>query len=493
MKKALLIVCCILYTYFSFSQDNSKEYTDLVNSGFSFYSKQDYKNAAIKFTSAVDLKGDKVDINIRRSAAFCWALANYPDSAFYQLNIVSNIETLTFPDYVNFTSDNDFISLHADLRWKEFCEKVLNTAKKTFYFSMKTAGGEVSVFDLYNAAFAWSLNNNPDSAFYYLNIAADSRNLTFENVNTIIKNITIFAPLLKDKRWQGLKDRMFAMLSKKYISSAFNKKYLPKRIHIDGGHYNYHTIEGTYEVLAGTLNKVGFQVASIKGQFNKITLENTDILIIANPHVYLYDSLVQRAKVANEPFRWSAAAAQPAYTKNEAESIVNWVKKGGLLLLILDHAPNPMAGSPITAAFGVDYPNTATYDRLSRDPAIDTSRAQTILFTRSKGLIGNHPILYGVDSVTTYTGGSLLGPPNSNVLLYLPTTATDRDWDPATKKFRNLSSAGRSQGIAFEYGRGRVVILGEAAIINPESTSRSDRGNWQMTLNILRWLTGNLK
>ena len=157
MKKTLLIVSCILVTHFLFSQEYSKEYTDFINSGFTFYSKQDYKNAAIKFSSAINLAGDKVDINIRRATAFCWALANYPDSAFYQLDIVSNFENLTYPDYVNFTSDNDFTSLHADPRWKKFCKKTFNTAKKAFHSSLKSSGGEVSVFNLYNAACAISI------------------------------------------------------------------------------------------------------------------------------------------------------------------------------------------------------------------------------------------------------------------------------------------------------------------------------------------------
>ncbi len=67
------------------------------------------------------------------------------------------------------------------------------------------------------------------------------------------------------------------------------------------------------------------------------------------------------------------------------------------------------------------------------------------------------------------------------------------DWEHSTRKNRNRSSNGRAQGIALEYGRGRVVVLGEAAMTNSEATSRNDRGNWQMTLNILKWLTGNLK
>ena len=94
----------------------------------------------------------------------------------------------------------------------------------------------------------------------------------------------------------------------------------------------------------------------------------------------------------------------------------------------------------------------------------------------------------GVDSVTTYTGESLIGPPGSDALLFLPSTATDLDWLPETKQFRNRSAAGRFQAVAFNYGKGRVVMLGEAAITRPEFLSVSDRGNWKFILNILRWL-----
>ena len=78
-------------------------------------------------------------------------------------------------------------------------------------------------------------------------------------------------------------------------------------------------------------------------------------------------------------------------------------------------------------------------------------------------------------------------------MLLLPSTATDQDWDFSTKQFRYRSAAGRTQGVALEYGRGRVIVLGEAAMIGPDAISLTNRGNWQMTLNILRWLTGDLK
>ena len=91
--------------------------------------------------------------------------------------------------------------------------------------------------------------------------------------------------------------------------------------------------------------------------------------------------------------------------------------------------------------------------------------------------------------MTTSTGSSLIGPPQSDGLLYLSATATDQDWLPETKQSRIRSSAGRTQGVGFTHGRGRVVVLGEAAMLNAIETSRQNRGNWQMTLNIFKWLS----
>ena len=133
MKKALLSLYCLFVSFVSFSQVNSKEYSELINNGFSLYSKKDYKNAAIAFSAAINLVGNNVDINIRRAEAFCWALANYPDSAFHQLSIISNIETLSYPEYVNMASDNDFSSFHNDQRWKNILRKTFTKAQNNFH------------------------------------------------------------------------------------------------------------------------------------------------------------------------------------------------------------------------------------------------------------------------------------------------------------------------------------------------------------------------
>ena len=63
-----------------------------------------------------------------------------------------------------------------------------------------------------------------------------------------------------------------------------------------------------------------------------------------------------------------------------------------------------------------------------------------------------------------------------------------------------------AQGLAFDYGRGRVVILGEAGMLSaqriryPPESGQADRrfgmnaapGNARFALNILHWLTGLL-
>ena len=65
-----------------------------------------------------------------------------------------------------------------------------------------------------------------------------------------------------------------------------------------------------------------------------------------------------------------------------------------------------------------------------------------------------------------------------------------------------ISAAGRAQGIAFDVGKGRVVVLGEAAMLSAQMTgtggskfgmNRPGIDNRQLALNIVHWLSGLLK
>jgi len=57
--------------------------------------------------------------------------------------------------------------------------------------------------------------------------------------------------------------------------------------------------------------------------------------------------------------------------------------------------------------------------------------------------------------------------------------------------------AGPAQGLAFELGRGRVVVLGEGGMLTAQVNRRVRYGinapgndNQQFVLNVMRWLSG---
>ena len=64
-----------------------------------------------------------------------------------------------------------------------------------------------------------------------------------------------------------------------------------------------------------------------------------------------------------------------------------------------------------------------------------------------------------------------------------------------------VSAKGRSQGVAFALGRGRVVVLGEAALLSARVTlldgqeyakvgmNRPGTDNRQFALNLMHWLS----
>ena len=124
-------------------------------------------------------------------------------------------------------------------------------------------------------------------------------------------------------------------------------------------------------------------------------------------------------------------------------------------------------------------------------------------FSRLNGLLGDHPILMGrdgserIDRVVTFTGQSVKGPDGSVALLKLSRSAVDQS-RPAIPG-RNGPAAGRAQGLAITLGRGRIVVLGEAAMLSAQVNARQGirmgmnvpgTDNRQFALNIMHWLSG---
>jgi hypothetical protein len=66
---------------------------------------------------------------------------------------------------------------------------------------------------------------------------------------------------------------------------------------------------------------------------------------------------------------------------------------------------------------------------------------------------------------------------------------TLRDFNPCPG-CRTVSAANRSQGLAFEFGRGRVVVIGEMGMLVAFSVPATD--NRQLAINVVRWLAKEL-
>jgi len=261
-----------------------------------------------------------------------------------------------------------------------------------------------------------------------------------------------------------------------------NPAYTNKRpkVIFDEAHNNVHTASGLYKPFVDLITNDGYVVVPNKEKFQPGTLAGYDVLVIAN---------------AAGP---RGQRASPAFTDEESDIVRDWAQSGGALLFIADHAPMGAAAEILARRFGVDMSKGYTDDASSKDKELGD-----ILFSRDNKLLADNVITRGrnsrerVNRVVTFTGQSLKGPENSIALLTLPDMAVDTF--PPNKT--TTPAAGRTQGIAMEFGKGRVVVLGEAGMLSAQIDNKGrafgmnypNTDNRQLALNIMHWLTRLLK
>jgi hypothetical protein len=259
------------------------------------------------------------------------------------------------------------------------------------------------------------------------------------------------------------------------------------KVLFDEAHNNFHTTIGRYKPFVDLITNDGYQVTANKEKFSAEVLKRYDILIISNA-------------LGNQRMG-GPEASNPAFTDAEADAVRDWVKAGGALLLIADHAPMGSANQILGQRFGIDMSKMYTVDEENYEKPSDNPGF--IVYTRESGRLGNHPITNGrnqserVNKVIAFTGQSLKGPANSDAFMKLADTAMDRMPNDTVKP---VSAAGRAQGIAMKFGKGRAVFLGEAAMLTAQVTGTAKFGmnyagvdNRQLALNIAHWLSRVLK
>lgn len=259
------------------------------------------------------------------------------------------------------------------------------------------------------------------------------------------------------------------------------------RVMFDEAHHNFHTTEGRYKPFVDLVLNDGYRVIRNRLPFSKTSLSSYKILVISN------------ALGAEEDD--DDGADKSAFTEEEIAAVNEWVKGGGSLLLIADHAPFGGAAAALASSFGVESSKGYTMDR---ENSVAGSPSH-LIFSRENKLLGEHSITEGrgkderLNLVRSFTGQSFTGPKDSVAILKLSDTATDL---PNPQSQTSVSVAGHAQALALKFGKGRVVVQGEAAMISAQVSGPENRrmgmnvpGNddRQYALNVMHWLSGLLK
>ncbi|WP_312734036.1 DUF4350 domain-containing protein [Brevundimonas sp.] len=267
---------------------------------------------------------------------------------------------------------------------------------------------------------------------------------------------------------------------------------------IDEAHDTLQTVDGRYSGFAALARADGYRVQPLRRRLDEPdALREADVLVISNPRLALSET------------------GPAAFSDTEIAAVATWVEQGGALLLAIDHAPYGAAAEALGRRFGVTMGKGYAFQRVGND-------LTTNLVFPSPAL-ADHPIIRGrsptdtVRTVRTFTGQSLRGPASAAILLAMSDDALEAPDLAALQTIRERLQAGEdagvvttelarpalpAQGLAFAFGRGRVVVLGEAGMLTAQVVRFPDgrpsramglntpgHDDQQFALNLLHWLS----
>lgn len=262
-------------------------------------------------------------------------------------------------------------------------------------------------------------------------------------------------------------------------------------ITLDEAHFNFHTLSGRYYTFARLLEEDGYILNAGRSAFTSDYLSTVKILVIANALPDTSD--------------WTLPA-KSAFTTAEINDLRKWVMNGGSLFLIADHMPFPGAYSQLGLAFGFNFINSYA---LRKDKKAE-------MFSRELKNLTSNRITSGrnkseqVDSIRIFGGSAFIPPSGATIIsklddnynIYLPTKAEKLSATKIDDTTAVLSGHGLVNGAFMEYGRGRIVVFGEAALFSAQlqgvekrkmgMNNPQARQNPQFLLNIIHWLDRKL-
>jgi hypothetical protein len=254
---------------------------------------------------------------------------------------------------------------------------------------------------------------------------------------------------------------------------------------LDEAHHNFHTLNGRFKPFANILVKDGYIVVPSATPFTTDALGRGKILVIANA-----------LHVSNRE-QWNLPTPS-AFTDEEIENVNKWVKDGGSLFLIADHMPFPGAAEKLAASFGFKFYNGFARQKGGKD-----------IFTIGKGLMPS-TLTKGRSEKETVTslqtfGGQAFEIPDGAVPVIILSDDFEIKMPQAAWQFskstETIEGKGLAQGAYMNYGKGQLVIFGEAAMFTAQLQGKSKMGmnvksasqNAQFLLNTIHWLDGILE
>lgn len=252
----------------------------------------------------------------------------------------------------------------------------------------------------------------------------------------------------------------------------------------DSAHNNFHTLDGGFAPTAYILRKDGYQTVDFPVPAEEaIKLEGCKVYLTVNP---LHESNIGNWQLPNPP----------VYSEKEVETIKNWVEEGGSLFMIADHMPFPGAASNLAKAFGFDFSNGfARLNKVENTPDV---------FSFQNKRLKSSAVTDGITSVTSFTGSAFKYPSKATPVMLFEEGDVSLEpqiaWQFSdTTKTTDL--AGYAQGAIMEYGKGRLVVFGEAAMFTAQKISNAEGEfkfglnnqnlapqNLQFLLNLIHWL-----
>ena len=247
---------------------------------------------------------------------------------------------------------------------------------------------------------------------------------------------------------------------------------------VDAAHNNFHTLANRYAPFGKVLGNDGYRLMSNNKPVTATVLKDCRIYVISNP--------LDSANIG----QWRLPTPS-AFSPAEIAAINDWVLQGGRLLLIADHMPFAGAATVLAQSFGFKFLNCFALDNRNRSYE---------RFYKENSSLAENDLTHGVDTVVTFTGSAFKMPAAAtpiltlkNYTLSLPAVAWQFE-----ERTPTLSGDGFSQGAFMEYGKGKIVVMGEAAMFsaqlagagrNPVGMNCPEAGNnVQLLINIIHWL-----